>query len=274
MKILITGAAGSIGGGLVKRLVKTKSNIIALDNDEYGLYRLKLANSKTRNLEPVLDDIRDIEELDNTFFVYKPHIVLHLAAIKRIEVSAKNPLDTIKTNVMGTSNLIACSLRHQVKKFLLTSSDKAVPVGDIISLYGSTKFLQEQLVLNAQKRSEHTMFSVARFGNVMDSKGTVFETWDEQRARGEPLTLTDPKMKRFFWKIEEAVDFIIACYKAMRGGEIFVPKMKEFSLTYFIGKTDKIKLVGPREGEVLEQKLMTEVESRKTIDLGWGWVIK
>lgn len=269
--VLVSGGAGSIGSAVVKKLVEFDVHSIrVLDNNEYALFKMKrsLENPKLRLL---LGDIRDRERVEMA--VDGVDIILHFAAVKNIEISEYNPIEAIKTNVDGTINLIEASLKSRPERFLYISSDKAV---SYTSLYGATKFLGEKLTIWANKIQDRTLFSCARLGNVYESRGNVFELWDEQKARGEPLTLTHPDMRRFFMHLDEATHFIISAVEMMKGGEIFVPQMKEEQILELAKKLygNNIKFIGPRPGEKIREELMTPEERKIAKEENGIWVIR
>ncbi len=275
----VTGAAGSIGSALVKKLVENKDNHVdAFDNNEYGLAMLR-SEVKARNLRVLVGDVRDKERLETLLATEPYNVVIHLAALKRVETAEQNVVEAIKTNVEGTINLTEACIKtrptfsHRPDKFLLISSDKAVPAGDI-GLYGATKFLQEKIVLSCPVMK----CSVARFGNVKGTRGDVFEIWKKQAENSQHLTLTDSKARRFYWSMKEAVQFIVNCLYLMKGGEIFVPlEMKEYNMLHLLTTAypkASYKVTGLRPGEVLVHKLMTESERLNAERTEWGWVIK
>jgi len=278
LRFLVTGAAGSIGSALVKRLLQFQDvKVWALDHDEYGLACLGDEVKGDPRLILSLGDVRDKDRIE-LLLQNGVDMVFHLAAIKRIEAAEYNVQEAIKTNVLGTINLVEACLKNPPEKFLLISSDKAVPTESGISLYGATKYLQEKIVLSANKMNGRTKYSVVRFGNVRETRGNVLEIWRRQHIRGEPLTITDPKMRRFFWHMDECVDFILMCYEKMGGGEIFVPKMVEYNILdlarEMFGEKVRTKIIGVRPGEVLIHNLMTRDERIKAKENEWGWIIK
>jgi len=280
MKILVTGGAGSIGSNLVRSLEKLGvANIIVMDNNEYALSIMEDEFSGKSNIKLALGDVRDRERL--RYLMKNVDIVVHMAAYKRVEVSERNMPEVIKVNVEGALNVVEICQKVGVKKVLLISTDKAVPYDDM-SIYGATKLLQEKIFLlaNEDYLNEGYCFkaSVARFGNVIGTRGDVTEIWAKQHDSNKPLAITDLSMKRFFWTMREATDFITRCIDCMQGGEIFIPKIKEYGIIEYAeklyGKGVKYKVVGTRSGEVLSHVLMTTGEKLCAKDIGWGFVIK
>lgn len=276
MNYFLTGGAGSIGIALtLKLLEKPLPNIIVFDNNEYALSKLDTAERKKHGrLTLAVGDLRDRNRLEE--LLGSVNTVVHLAAIKRVETAECNIGETIKTNILGTMGLIDACRNCGVENLLLISSDKAVPSGNgEIGLYGLTKLVQEKLVLTANKFMHA---SVVRFGNVIGTKGDVFEIWKQQRNEQRTLTITDKRCKRFYWSLSDATDFILFCLNNMReGGETFVPKMEEFTMVEMARKHfgDDVKFIeiGLRPGEVLTHQLMTETEKKRAKEYDWGWII-
>ena len=204
--ILITGGAGSLGTALTKRFLEYPIRTVrVLDNDEYGLFKLKRVINDSR-LRLLLGSVLDKERLEMAG--RNVDIIIHAAAVKNLEISEFNPIETIDVNVNGIVNMIKMSMRNKPKKFLNVSTDKAA---DAATLYGVTKQLGERLISWAGLHFETTKFASVRFGNIMESRGNVFEIWREELSKNLPLSITVPSMKRYFWHIDEAVDFVLQC---------------------------------------------------------------
>jgi UDP-N-acetylglucosamine 4,6-dehydratase/5-epimerase len=272
-EILVTGGAGSIGSNLVYKLLEDSNTkrVVALDNNEYALACLASTCKDDKRLQLAVGDVRDksrtIELLDGI------DTIIHTAALKRVETAEYNVVESIKTNVFGTINLVEATHQSGVKKLLLISSDKAVPAGDM-ALYGSTKFLQERIVMSAR---HPPTCSIARFGNVIGTRGDVCEIWKKQKANGEQITITNAKMRRFFWTMREAIDFVMMCLSKMQGKEIFVPDIKEYNIVDFakkiVGEGTQFKEIGLREGEVFLHELISPQERLRAKREDWGWLI-
>ena len=199
-------------------------------------------------------------------------IVFHLAAIKNIEISEFNPIETIDTNVNGTVNIIKMLIKKKPKKFINISTDKAV---DSSTLYGSTKQLGERLTSWAGFHIKETKSATVRFGNVIETRGNVFEIWDEELKHNKPLSITEPLMKRYFIHSSEVVDFILNCTTISKRGEIFIPKMKLFTIEELANKVSKKhKIIGLRQGEKLQEKLLSLEEKSIAIEKSNMWVIR
>jgi len=268
--VLITGGAGSIGSALVEELLRYPiKSVRVLDIDEHALFKLKRALPDTR-LRPLLGNILDkdrIEMAGNSV-----DIIIHAAAIKNIEISEFNPIETISVNIDGLVNMIKMVNKNKPKKFLNISTDKAV---DATTLYGSTKQLAERLTSWAGIHMPSTKFASVRFGNVIETRGNVFEVWNEEKKKGKPLSITNPKMMRYFFHKEEAVAFILNSLILMNKGEIFIPKMKSYKIGKLANKiSKKQKIIGLRPGEKLNELLITPIELKTAIEKKDMWIIK
>ena len=268
--ILVTGGAGSIGSVLVETLLKFEiQSVRVLDIDEYALAKLnkKLKDSRLRIL---LGSILDTERIDMAGDGID--IVFHLAAIKNIEISEFNPIETIDTNVNGTVNMIKMLIKKRPAKFINISTDKAA---DASTLYGNTKQLGERITSWAGFHIKGTKSGTVRFGNVRESRGNVFEIWNEEKKRNKPLSITEPAMKRYFIHANEVVDFILNSLLIVKEGEIFVPKMQNYSVKKLADEISKSqKIIGLRQGEKLEEILLNDNERENAIEEKNMWVIK
>jgi FlaA1/EpsC-like NDP-sugar epimerase len=275
--ILVTGGAGSIGSHLVRRLLDLEPKVIrVLDNNETGLFDLEeeLQSEKIRSF---IGDIRDEERLKRA--LEGVNIVFHAAALKHVPLCEHNPFDAVKTNVLGTQNLMDAALERDVDKVILISTDKAVNPTNVM---GATKLLAERLTIssNYYKGNRNTIFSCVRFGNVLNSRGSVVPLFKKQIEIGETLTLTDADMTRFIMSIPRAVDLILKAAEIAEGGEIFILKMPVIRIgdlaevmvdtlapLYGHDPNDiEIKMIGKRSGEKLYEKLMTEEEAENVCE--------
>jgi UDP-N-acetylglucosamine 4,6-dehydratase/5-epimerase len=268
--ILVTGGAGSVGSVLVTRLLDYPvKSVRVLDIDEHSLFKLnrKLNNPKLRIL---LGSVLDQDRVDMAGDGID--IIFHLAAIKNIEISEFNPIETIDTNVNGTVNMIKMLIKKKPAKFINISTDKAA---DATTLYGNTKQLGERLTSWAGFHIEETKTATVRFGNVIESRGNVFEVWNEQKKNNKPLTITEPLMKRYFIHSNEVTDFIFDCLLLAKEGEIFIPKMKKYNIKELADKISKNqKIIGLRQGEKLQEILLSSDEKANGIEKNNMWVIK
>ena len=198
-------------------------------------------------------------------------IVFHLAAIKNIEISEFNPIETIDTNVNGTVNMIQMLVKKKPKKFINISTDKAAAAS---TLYGNTKQLGERLTSWAGFHIKGTISATVRFGNVIESRGNVFEIWNEEKINNKPLSITVPEMKRYFIHVDEVLDFVFNVLLEAKSGEIFIPKMKKFDIKKLADKISKNhKIIGLRQGEKMEEVLISEEEIKMADKKENMWVI-
>lgn len=277
--ILVTGGTGSIGSQIIRKLLPYKPKqirVFSRDESKHYFLQQELDEIKGRtDVRYLIGDIRDKDRLDKAFF--KVDIVFHTAALKHVPYCEYNPFEAIKTNVHGTQNVIDTALKHNVEKVVAISTDKAVYPNTVM---GITKLLAERMVIGTQNYlgDARTKFAVVRFGNVLNSRGSVIPTWIEQIRKGSPVTVTDKNMTRYFMTIDAAVDLIFMAAKKMRGQEIFVLKMPQENIyelakktiaQYSNGKKVKIKIVGSRVREKLHERLFTDEEkdSMKEEDL-------
>ncbi len=268
--ILVTGGAGSVGSVLVKKLLEYPiQSVRVLDIDEHALAKLKKKSSDLR-LRLLLGSILDSNRLDMAGD--QIDIIFHLAAIKNIEISEFNPIETIDTNVNGTVNMIKMLIKNNPSKFINISTDKAV---NPTTLYGNTKLLGEKVKSWAGDHIKKTKCGTIRFGNVRESRGNVFEIWNEEKNNNKPLSITNPMMKRYFINSNDVVDFILNSLSIIKMGEILIPKMESFSIKTLANQISKShKIIGLRQGEKLEEKLLTDEEKHRAIERKDMWIIK
>ena len=277
--ILITGAGGSIGSNIVYQLMKTKFKMLfLLDNSEYNLYNLSTRISSKRVVFS-LNNFNDKPFMDKLLSNYKFDAVFHAAAFKHVPLSELNPFSAIKNNFINTYWFITQVMRHRVPYFCLVSSDKAVRPTNIM---GASKRLAELslIYLNKSKSNKSTIFNSVRFGNVINSSGSVMPLFMRQIQNNQSLTLTHKKITRYFMTIEEAANLVLNVYKISKGGEVFLLDMgmpiKLLDLAklmiQFSGKTIKekgngdieIKIIGLRKGEKLYEELLVDEKSIPT----------
>lgn len=269
-RILITGGAGSIGSELVRQLC-IHNKIFILDNNETGAF--DLAEELKQDgywVEARVGDVRDKETVRDLFEDFKPQYVFHCAAYKHVSPMETYPLEAINTNILGTYNVMHEAKRWEcLEKFIFVSTDKVV---NGHSIMGATKRVGEIMVRNQGKG-----FIAVRFGNVMGSRGSLIPLWQNQINRGKPITITDKRMKRYMMSIPEAVNLVIEASQLGKGGECYILDMGEqvniLDLAHkLLGKT-KIKMIGIRKGETLEEKLMSLEEEQVARKVGNFWVI-
>jgi FlaA1/EpsC-like NDP-sugar epimerase/lipopolysaccharide/colanic/teichoic acid biosynthesis glycosyltransferase len=271
-RIMITGAGGSIGSELVRQSLKYEpALLVMLDNSEFNLFEIEreILHLQTNVLiKPVLSNIRDSNILDKVFQEFEPQVVLHAAAYKHVPMQEAFPWEAIKTNVFGTANMVKAALEHQVEKFVLVSTDKAVKP---VNVMGATKRLAE-LICQGANSNYVTKFMSVRFGNVLGSSGSVIPIFQEQIQSGGPVTITDPDMERYFMSIPEAAQLIMQAGGIGKGGEVFVLDMGEpirildianelIRLSGFEPELDiPISFIGARPGEKKVEELILDSE--------------
>ena len=244
-------------------------SVRVLDIDEHALFRLNRDVNNSR-FRPLLGNILDKDRVEMAG--NDVDIIFHLAAIKNIEISEFNPIETIDANVIGTVNMIKMAMKNKPKKFLNISTDKSVASS---TLYGATKLLGEKLTSWAGIHLIPTKFATVRFGNVEESRGNVFEVWNDEFRKNKPLSITHPSMERYFFHVNEAVDFILSCLPLISSGEIFVPKMKMYKISKLANMiTKNHKIIGLRKGEKLKEILLTDEELKRATSNKKMWIIK
>lgn len=274
--ILITGAAGSIGSGLVRQIAAYRpQKIILLDQAESPLYDLQnelISDFPQLNFEVVIGDIRSYERMKNLFETFKPRFVFHAAAYKHVPLMESNPSEAVLTNVLGTRNLVDLSLENEVYKFVMISTDKAVNPTNVM---GASKRIAE-IYAQAKNGENRTKFITTRFGNVLGSNGSVIPLFQRQIENGGPITVTDERVTRFFMTIPEACQLVLEAGVMGEGGEIFVFDMGEsvkiidlakkmIKLSGLeLGKDIEIKVTGLRPGEKLYEELLAKEENTLT----------
>jgi UDP-N-acetylglucosamine 4,6-dehydratase len=275
--ILVTGGTGSFGRRFTDLVLKNYSphKLIIFSRDELKQHEMRQAfpDDASSPMRYFIGDVRDRERLQRAF--RDVDIVIHAAALKQVPACEYNPFEAIQTNVMGAKNVIDAALDQKVKKVLAISTDKAVSP---VNLYGATKLCAEKMFVQANSYSgeEGTRFSCSRYGNVVGSRGSVIPVFTEQRKTGT-ITITDPRMTRFWLTLDQGIEFVIRSIDRMHGGEIFVPKipsMNILDLAKVVAQDCKIEHVGIRPGEKLHEVLISEDEARHTVELEDAYVIE
>lgn len=278
--VLVTGGTGTIGSEIVRQLLPCKPRFLRiLSRDEYKQAVLRYELRKHESLRFLLGDVRDLDRLERAFEGVQ--IVFHAAALKRIESTEYDPFEAVKTNVIGTQNIINATLRNpSTERVVSISTDKAV---NVTTTMGATKLLAERLVTWASfyRREPHKTMCSVRFGNVLDSRGSVIPIWREQIRQGGPVTLTHNDMRRFFMSIPNAVNLVLQSAVHATGGEVFILRMKSIRIRDLaevmieeyapqVGKSSKdipIHVTGPNPGEKFDEDLIAPNEWERTFKI-------
>ena len=271
-KILITGGTGSLGQSLTKRLLATNVDTVRiLSRNESKQVNME-SEFNDKRLRFLIGDVRDFERLKTAF--EDIDIVYHAAALKHVPLIEYNPFEAIKTNVQGSQNVIDASLSQDVEKVICIGTDKAVSP---LNTYGATKLLMEKLFVSANnflnETRHRTKFLALRYGNVVGSSGSVIPKFIRMIKEGRKITITDSEMTRFSITMDQALDFILDCTINGNASEIYIPKLKSYSildvkdaLFEIFGKTD-FEEIGIRPGEKLHETLINSEEIRNSWDL-------
>ena len=275
-RILVTGACGSVGSALVERLLKSGNTVCAFDQSEDGLFKLDQEFSNySSDLRLFLGNVRDKERLQMA--MEGVDVLYHCAALKHVYMSEYNPFEAMQTNIIGAHNVIQASIATGVRRVVLTSSDKSV---NPTSTMGATKLLGERLFTAANNfAGKHkSRFASVRFGNVLNSNGSVLQIFKRQIENGLPLTITSTGMTRFFLSMSQAVDLCIEASEQMLGGEIFVKNMGScniMSLARAVSGSVEFDYteIGNKPGEKLFEELVTESEAPRTAINGHLFIV-
>ena len=268
MKILITGGAGFIGSHLAEAYLNRGDHVYVIDDLSTGSIRniehLKVRKEFCYIIDSIMNKSVIAELIDDA------DIIFHLAAAKNIEITEYNPIETINTNINGIINLIKMTIKNKPEKFINLSTDKAA---NPTTLYGSTKQIAEQLTSWAT--ANHTKFASIRFGNVFETRGNVFELWEEEAKNNKPLSITSTKMERYYIEKDKAISWILKCFLLAKNGEIFVPKLKSFKMIDLANSiSKKHKVIGSRYGEKIKETLITEQEKIIAKETKEMWIVK
>jgi UDP-N-acetylglucosamine 4,6-dehydratase len=265
--ILITGGTGSFGRAFLQEvLLNHKPGRIAIfSRDELKQYEMKQAHGTDPRVRFFIGDIRDRDRL--RMALHGVDYVVHAAALKQVDTAEYNPMEYVKTNILGSENVMLASINAGVKKVVALSTDKA---SSPVNLYGATKLTADKLFISGNHYSyaRGTKFAVVRYGNVMGSRGSVIPFFRGLAERGEPLPITDLRMTRFWITLPQAVEFVIDSFEAMDGGELYVPRIPSMHVTDLakaIAPGAALVEVGIRPGEKLHEEMISPEDSRRTI---------
>lgn len=281
-RVLVTGACGTVGSELVRQLLTdphyAPTEVVGIDNNESQLFFLDQAWLDEPRAHFLVADIRDRDELCRR--MRGIDIVFHAAAYKHVIICERSPEQAVQTNIHGVQNVIAAATENNVERVIFTSSDKAVNPTNVM---GTSKLMGERLMTaaNSHKRGYGPIFTSTRFGNVLGSSGSVIPVFHNQIAKGGPVTLTNREMTRFVMSVEEAVRLVIDSAKVARGGEVFITKMPVVRIEDlatamievlapqygFRPEEIKIEMIGTKPGEKLYEELMSDEETRRSVEL-------
>jgi FlaA1/EpsC-like NDP-sugar epimerase len=279
-RIIVTGAAGTVGSELVRRLLRTPAaEVRGIDSHENGLFVLAESLRHEPRFHPFICDVRNGRKLGH--MLRHMDYCIHTAALKHVGSSERAPFETVQTNIIGVQNIIQAALDNGLARVLLTSSDKAVNPTNVM---GTTKLMGERLMTAANAMlglDSNAVFTSVRFGNVAGSAGSVIPLLCEQIARGGPVTLTDPEMTRFMMTLDQAVRLVLEALRIAHGGEVFVTRMPVVRIVDLVNELIEIvaplyrrdprdidiRCIGPRPGEKLYEELTTDEELRRTLEL-------
>ncbi|MBF0187436.1 MAG: UDP-N-acetylglucosamine 4,6-dehydratase (inverting) [Magnetococcales bacterium] len=275
--ILITGGTGSFGKACVRMMLRryNPERLIVFSRDELKQFEMREELGDPPMMRFLLGDVRDESRL--SMAMYGVDYVIHAAALKQVPAAEYNPMECIKTNIIGAQNVITAAIANNVKRVIALSTDKAA---NPINLYGATKLASDKLFIAANNMSgrRQTRFSVVRYGNVVGSRGSVLPYFRKLIACGsKALPITDPRMTRFWITLPQGLDFVMRHLKGMQGGEIFVPKIPSVRITDLaqsIDPTLPTKVIGIRPGEKLHEIMCPADDSHLTVEFSDYFVIR
>ncbi len=271
--ILLTGGTGSFGQAFTEAVLKQNIKSLRIySRGEFLQYGMQ-QTFKDERLRFFIGDVRDKERLSRA--MTKCDIVVHAAALKQVPTCEYNPIEAVKTNINGSINVLESALDNGVEKVIAVSSDKAVAP---VNLYGATKMCMEKLFVhaNSYRGDSDIKFSCVRYGNVLGSRGSLVPLLLKQKLLGK-VTITDERMTRFWFAVNEGAQFVIDCLERMKGGEIFVPKLQSrfvLDMVDIIAPECEREIIGIRPGEKLHEVLVAEEESRHTKEFDTYFVIE
>lgn len=280
--VLLTGGTGSFGHQFTRTVFANYNprRLVIFSRDELKQYEMShtlrrdLTDDQFSKLRFFIGDVRDGPRLHMA--MREVDFVVHAAALKHVPIAEYNPLECVKTNIIGAENVISSAIAQDVEKVIALSTDKAC---NPINLYGATKLAADKAFIagNNLVGSGRTRFSVVRYGNVAGSRGSVIPFFRQLAEKGEPLTITDERMTRFWITLQQGVNFVLSSFKIMQGGEIFVPKIPSAYITTLakvIAPDLPTEIIGARPGEKIHELMISEDDARMTVDLGDRYAIE
>ena len=267
--VMITGGTGSFGKAFLVDLLEKHNprRVVIYSRDELKQYEMRqwIAADDQDRIRFFLGDIRDLDRL--SMAMRGVDYVVHAAALKQVDTAEYNPMEFVKTNILGSENVIQAAIANNVKKVVALSTDKA---SSPVNLYGATKLTADKLFVSSNHYVEAggTRFAVVRYGNVMGSRGSVIPFFRDRAARGEPLPITDARMTRFWITLNQAVQFVVDSFRDMSGGELYVPRipsMKIVDLARAIAPDAELVEIGIRPGEKLHEEMIAVADAPRTV---------
>ncbi len=265
--ILITGGTGSFGKAFLRHVLETRNpeRVVIFSRDELKQYDMRQTWGDDERVRFFIGDIRDKDRL--RMAMHGVDFVVHAAALKQVDTAEYNPMEYVKTNILGSENVIQAALETGVKKVVALSTDKA---SSPVNLYGATKLTADKLFISSNHYASAggTRFSVVRYGNVMGSRGSVIPFFRSIAAEGKPLPITDMRMTRFWITLPQAVEFVMSSFNDMTGGELYIPRipsMRVIDLAEAVAPGAELVEVGVRPGEKLHEEMISTEDSRRTL---------
>ena len=265
--VLITGGTGSFGKAFLKQILETRNpaRVVVFSRDELKQYEMRQVWGDDPRVRFFIGDIRDRDRLKMA--LHGVDYVVHAAALKQVDTAEYNPMEYVKTNILGSENVMQASIDAGVKRVVALSTDKA---SSPVNLYGATKLTADKLFVSSNHYAAgyDTHFSVVRYGNVMGSRGSVIPFFRRLAESGQPLPITDMRMTRFWITLPQAVEFVMSSFNDMTGGELYVPRipsMKVVDLARAVAPNAELVEVGIRPGEKLHEEMISAEDSRRTL---------
>ena len=275
--LMITGGTGSFGNAVLNRFLKTDIGEIRIfsrdekkQDDMRHEYQAKYPE-ECGKIKFYIGDVRDLQSVKNA--IHGVDYIFHAAALKQVPSCEFFPMEAVRTNVIGTDNVLTAAIEEGVKSVICLSTDKAAYP---INAMGITKAIEEKIAVAKSRNSGNTKICCTRYGNVMCSRGSVIPLWIDQIRNGQPITITEPKMTRFIMSLEEAVDLVLFAFEHGENGDLLIQKapactiqtQAEAVCELFGGKKEEIKVIGIRHGEKMYETLLTNEECAKAVDMG------
>lgn len=267
--VFITGGTGTLGVALIKRTLDLGYKVVVYSRDEAKQAALKQAFPTSCEIETIIGDVRDFEKLKSSIAIYNPDVIIHAAALKRIDDLELNTDECVKTNIIGSENVAKACIANGVKQCVLISTDKACSP---TNTYGSSKLIAEKTFSNYNMHSDSSLFSV-RYGNVACSRGSFIPLWRDLIKSSKKINVTSLEMTRFLFTVEDAVDCVIKAVNNAKGGEVFIPRISSFSIKTIVDAMSEIyntkidyEITGLRHGEKIHEDMISETELQLTFN--------